>query len=298
MIQRTSRGTAMLVTTTGVATFSDGRRTWSIANARAPVRRPAADLGSPGQSFRLAGRIVASGIPGAGALSPVGTFLPGGPIHDDRGFAASTAPGNVLDATRLLVASTSNFGEPAARRDLARGAILSLSTTARARLSVPARFVPPGQARALDGAVKVFTAQAPAFLNRRTAPGAVTADLPAVSNPLGISVNNLPPTRAASSSRSTAVVPVDPRCRARSIPAFGAPRSAAAQARCVHVLRRHGLRELDDPRSHLDPGDAKSAAAELGGGGRGVVSAPLHAHAGARAVLQRALVQELPRLSE
>ena len=38
--------------------------------------------------------------------------------------------------------------------------------------------------------MQLYTAQAPAFLNRLTTPGAVTADLPAVSNPLGISLNN------------------------------------------------------------------------------------------------------------
>ena len=58
----------------------------------------------------LSGRIVAVGIPGISAVSPVGTFLPGGPIHDKPVLAAFTQPGRVLDPTRILVASTSNFG--------------------------------------------------------------------------------------------------------------------------------------------------------------------------------------------
>ncbi len=53
-------------------------------------------------SSALMGRVVAVGIPGAGALSPVGTFHPGGPIHDKPDFAVFTRPGAVLDPTRLL----------------------------------------------------------------------------------------------------------------------------------------------------------------------------------------------------
>src|SRR4051812_1349376 len=51
----------------------------------------------------LNGRIVAVGIPGVGAISPVGTFPPGGPIHDRAEFAAFTAPGQTLDPERILV---------------------------------------------------------------------------------------------------------------------------------------------------------------------------------------------------
>src|SRR5437763_15647691 len=55
--------------------------------------------------------IVASGIPGAGAITQIGTFHTGGPLHDNLTLIAhSTDPGHVLDRTRLFVASTSNFG--------------------------------------------------------------------------------------------------------------------------------------------------------------------------------------------
>src|SRR6266699_2458776 len=47
----------------------------------------------------LRGRIVAVNIPGASAISAVGTFLPGGPIHDKPAFAAFTQPGKILDPT-------------------------------------------------------------------------------------------------------------------------------------------------------------------------------------------------------
>jgi hypothetical protein len=60
----------------------------------------------------LRGRIIAVGIPGASAISPVGTFLPGGPIHDNPAFAAYTQPGRILDPARILVGSRSNFGAP------------------------------------------------------------------------------------------------------------------------------------------------------------------------------------------
>jgi uncharacterized integral membrane protein (TIGR00698 family) len=143
------------------------------------------------RTVRLTGRLLASGIPGAGAMSPVGSFHPGGPMHDKREFAAMTRAGEILDPTRLLVASTSNFGAPVARRDWATGAILSLSTDAPAPLVVSSEFASSGvQAGTLNGAVQLYTAQAPSFLNRITNSHAATAEMPAVSNPLGISVNN------------------------------------------------------------------------------------------------------------
>jgi hypothetical protein len=194
----------------GMTMFSDGERTWYVTHGRvverigSPIRsggrsrvvaeiapeRPARGAQSPA-ALHITGHLLASGIPEAGALSPVGSFLPGGPIHDDRAFAAMTQAGRVLDPSRLLVASRSNFGEPRARTDLAPGAILSLSTRAGLSLTVPPKFGSTGgQASALHGAVQLFTAQAPAFGNRLTSPGATTAGLPAVSDPLGISVNN------------------------------------------------------------------------------------------------------------
>src|ERR1700716_2257035 len=62
----------------------------------------------------LAGRVVAAGIHGASAVSPVGTFHPGGPIRDKPEFAAFTQPGRILEAKRVLVTSTSNYWAPLA----------------------------------------------------------------------------------------------------------------------------------------------------------------------------------------
>jgi hypothetical protein len=139
---------------------------------------------APPNALVLSGRIVATGIPGVSAISAVGTFHAGGPIHDDPHFAALTTPGQVLDPRRILVASSSNFGAPPARADLPTGAILSLEPTASEPLPVPPDFATTdGQVSALDGAVQLFTAESPAFLNSVNNGGAVTADLPSVSGP-------------------------------------------------------------------------------------------------------------------
>src|ERR1700693_16744 len=74
----------------------------------------------------LAGRLVAVGISGASAVSAVGTFHPGGPIHDKPAFCAFTQPGSILDPLRILVASSSNFGAPLAGPEKLSGAILSI----------------------------------------------------------------------------------------------------------------------------------------------------------------------------
>jgi hypothetical protein len=144
----------------------------------------------------LTASVVATGIPGAGAIAQVGTFHKGGPFAPGGARAGASHP--VLDRTRLLVASTSNFGAPVARPLEAPGSILSLDLAGGA-LSVQSDFARPdrspptiatGQPYALEGAVILYTAQSPAFLNGKNNVGAVTADRPSVSLPLGISINN------------------------------------------------------------------------------------------------------------
>lgn len=144
----------------------------------------------------LTATVVATGIPGAGAIAQVGMFHKGGPFAPGGVLATASHP--VLDRTRLLVASTSNFGAPLARLLEAPGSILSLDVSGGA-VNVPADFARPdlspptiatGQPYALGGAVILYTAQSPAFLNGNNNPAAVTADRPSVSLPLGISLNN------------------------------------------------------------------------------------------------------------
>src|SRR4029453_7043819 len=59
-----------------------------------------------------------------------------------------------------------------------------------ARPDLPPPTIATGQPYALGGAVILYTAQSPAFLNGINNAAAVTADRPSVSLPLGISLNN------------------------------------------------------------------------------------------------------------
>ena len=125
----------------------------------------------------LIGRVVASGIPGASAISQVGVFLAGSPIHDNPVLAELTQPGRVLDPTRVLVGSRSNFGAPRAQEDQFEGSFLSIDPGS-ADVTVPALFASTGdQASALGGAVQMYSAQSPNFLNGIYHPAAVTLSL-------------------------------------------------------------------------------------------------------------------------
>jgi hypothetical protein len=139
----------------------------------------------------LDGRLVAAGIPGISAISPVGTFLPGGPIHDNPAFSAHTQPGKILDPARILVGSASNFGEPLAVAGQLPGSFLSIDPTGTALLVVPPLFASgAGQASALGGMVQMYSAQNAAFLNLIHNSMAATAGFTGVTNPLGLSINN------------------------------------------------------------------------------------------------------------
>src|SRR6476620_3239879 len=137
--------------------------------ARAQSQHPAlAAKASPDDPVSIHADVVATGIPGAGAISQIGKFHTGGPFHDNPAFAPSTAPGMVLDGRRLFVASSSNFGAPLARSTDAPGAILSIDVSGGA--ADPA-VVPPdfatggGQASTAGHKVILYTAQSPAFIN-------------------------------------------------------------------------------------------------------------------------------------
>ena len=160
----------------------------------AQSRHPAlAANGGPDDPVSIHADVVATGIPGAGAIAQIGKFHTGGPFHDNAAFAPSTEPGRVLDGRRLFVASSSNFGAPLARPLDAPGAILSIDVSggAESPVAVPADFARSGgQASAEGGKVILYTAQSPPFTNGVRNPAAVTNALPAVSLPLGISFNN------------------------------------------------------------------------------------------------------------
>jgi hypothetical protein len=141
------------------------------------------------KALSLHGRIVAVGIPGISAIAPVGSFLAGGPIHDKPEFLALTQPGKVLDAARILVGSTVNFGEPLANTDQLPGSFLSIDPSGTDTLVIPPLFAAGGgQASTLGGMVQMYSAQSPQFLNSIHNPTAATASFTGVSNPLGISI--------------------------------------------------------------------------------------------------------------
>jgi hypothetical protein len=138
----------------------------------------------------LKGRIVAVGIPGASAITPVGTFLPGSPIGNPANpLHAFTQPGQVLDPARLLVGSNSNFGASLGNPSEREGSFLSIDPRGDMLLIDPNFAAAGGQASTLNGRVQVFTANNGAFLNSIKNPNAKTADFPGASNPLGISLN-------------------------------------------------------------------------------------------------------------
>lgn len=151
----------------------------------------AAPLGARAEDQPLAARAVAVGIPGAAAVAQVGYFHAGGPIRDKPEFAAYTQPGRILDPKRVLVTSTSNFGAASVRPGEPEGAVLSIDAEGGAVLVPPPGLAGGGiQSSAADGRIQFYTGQSPAFANAVTTPGAATAAYPAVSNPLGLSINN------------------------------------------------------------------------------------------------------------
>jgi len=186
--------------------YAGGHSRPSPANGRQPRRRPGSGAVRPAllalcilavpTSLRseplptLAARVVAVGIPGAGAVSAVGVFHPGGPIHDKPDFVVYTREGRILDPARVLVASRSNFGASPASLGEAEGSVLSIAPGGNLITIAPDFAGGGAQASSSDQRVQLLTAQSSNFLNRVNTPGAVTADLPPVSNPLGISINN------------------------------------------------------------------------------------------------------------
>src|SRR5271156_2862305 len=146
-MSRSSRRVVLpiLAVATGMALFSGGT-----------AERPAWAEALPGIDTRL----VAINIPGASAISQVGTFLnvppPGAcanPIPSK--FPAYIQPGAVLDPKRILVGSRSNFGAPLASGGGQEGSFLSIDPRGPGVLRVPANFAQSeDQASTLGGAVQ------------------------------------------------------------------------------------------------------------------------------------------------
>jgi hypothetical protein len=163
-------------------TIADGDASWQAARARGITD--------------ISARVVAVNIPGASAISQVGTFLnvppPGAcanPIPSK--FPSYIQPGAILDPNRILVGSRLNFGAPLAIGVGREGSFLSIDPSGRGILVVPTTFAQSGvQASTLGGAVQMFSANSPNWYNGVNNPGANTASYTGVSNPLGLSNNN------------------------------------------------------------------------------------------------------------
>ncbi len=179
-----------------------GMKKWVVyccAGVAAPAIMAAVAIGSPNESASHGSktpvlkqatiRVIATGIPGAGAVAQVGKSQLGGPFFG----TPVAAPGGILGPERLLVASTSNFGASKGNSAEPEGSVLSIDPTGPDPLAVPAAFAlgGTGQVQTLGGRVILFTANNPSFLNsvKNTAPTR-TLDEPAATLPLGISLNN------------------------------------------------------------------------------------------------------------
>lgn len=141
-------------------------------------------------------RVVAVNIPGASAISQVGTFL-NNPVPPACAhpipvlFPSYTQPGAVLDPKRILVGSSSNFGAPLATGVGSEGSFVSIDPSGPGIVSVPRDFAQSGdQASALRGAVQMYSANSPHWSNSIHNSAAKTAAYTGVSNPLGLSNNN------------------------------------------------------------------------------------------------------------
>jgi hypothetical protein len=183
MLKQVGRHTALGIVTlaAGIAVV-DGDAAWRAARAQAMT-----DIDA---------RVIAINIPGASAISQVGTFLnvppPGAcanPIPSK--FPQYIQPGAVLDPKRILVGSRSNFGAPLAVAVGQEGSFLSIDPSRPGILAIPPNFAQSGdQASTLGGAVQMFSANSPHWLNGHNNVGANTAQYAGVSNPLGLSNNN------------------------------------------------------------------------------------------------------------
>jgi hypothetical protein len=105
-------------------------------------------VGASASSLGADARVVATNIPGASAIAQVGTFVDGGNVTSGDQTCANPSPirtkfptyvetGKILDPTRLLVGSTSNFGAPLPASGGRQGSFLSIDPNGSGTLVVP-----------------------------------------------------------------------------------------------------------------------------------------------------------------
>ncbi len=246
---------SILALAAGVTAF-DGAGAWQSARAQAIAQ--------------INARVVATNIPGASAISQVGTFLNNSamcnatipfPHPIPTLFPSYIQPGAVLDPNRILVGSQSNFGAPLAIGVGAEGSFLSIDPSGPGTLSVPPNFAQNGvQASALGGAVQMFSANSPHWYNGVNNPTARTASYTGVSNPLGLSNNNafgrLWPANAPfgdSGVGSSSIL--DPT----GLPLKGAPNPAIGGVYVGSLTNRDQVL-LTPPQSQVIPGSLSTGA--------------------------------------
>ena len=136
----------------------------------------------------LAARVVAVGITGAGAVAPVGTFHPGGPIQTISHPPPTPNRAASLTPNASWSPAARNSALPRAHRTKPKAPVLSLDPDGPTFL-VPSVFGDAGARPAHWRPRPVVRGANPAFLNSVTTPGAASPPS-RVSNPLGISLNN------------------------------------------------------------------------------------------------------------
>src|SRR5690242_11236779 len=77
---------------------------WTVTRSRAAEHTGRRESAYGDRQGVLHARIIATGIPGAGAVAEVGDFLRGSPMHDNSLFVPYTQAGMVLEPKRVLVA--------------------------------------------------------------------------------------------------------------------------------------------------------------------------------------------------
>jgi Di-haem oxidoreductase, putative peroxidase len=132
--------------------------------------------------------LLVTDIDGLSGIRQIGPFHAGGAIPSNPAFLIETLAGTVLDPERLLVASASNYGLDLYNQQMQPGAILSLEVN-QGQYAIPEDFAAQDK-KALDGKVMLYSAQNRDYINGYYNSNAVTRDLPTVSNPTYISINN------------------------------------------------------------------------------------------------------------
>lgn len=132
--------------------------------------------------------LLVTDIYGLSGIRQIAPFHAGGAIPSNPAFLIETLEGGVLNPDRLLVSSASNYGLDLYNRQMLPGAILSLDVS-RGQYAVPKNFAAQDK-KALDGKVILYSAQNRDYINGYYNSNAITRDLPNVSNPTYISINN------------------------------------------------------------------------------------------------------------